>query len=253
MFYPGGSAFNVSILAARYGLETAYIGTFGDDAAGRHQLKVLRKEGVDTSHISVREGRNAISKVINRNGQSKIVQVDKGVYKHFNLTEEDLKFIKKFRYVHTTIYSYTEKYLTKLKKSGMIISFDYSFKSTENYLKKTASLVDIAFFSAENINIDLKEFITFVHKLGPRYIVITRGKKGVLAFLKNELYSYPSRKVEIIDTLGAGDAFIAVFLSSFMRNLSPLSILEKSTESAVKCCERYGAVGWGRKDFNIKF
>ena len=35
ILYPGGSTYNVAVLARRYGARTAYLGTFGNDIAGQ--------------------------------------------------------------------------------------------------------------------------------------------------------------------------------------------------------------------------
>ncbi|MCZ8103253.1 MAG: PfkB family carbohydrate kinase, partial [Burkholderiales bacterium] len=45
--YPGGNCFNVSVFARRCGVEAAYIGAVGNDAAGRLIRHVLESEGVD--------------------------------------------------------------------------------------------------------------------------------------------------------------------------------------------------------------
>ena len=248
MFYPGGSAYNVAILTGRYGLKPAYIGTFGSDIAGKHQLKVLEKEGIDSSHITIKSGMNAISRIINRDGQSKVVKVNKGVYKQFALQEEDLSFISKFNYLHTTIYSYTEKYLSQFKESGLVISFDYSFKSTDKYLQDTAPYVNIAFFSGEDINMNLKKFMRFISKLGPEYVIVTLGNEGVMAFYDGNYYFQPAPQIQVVDTLGAGDSFIAMFLNCFIKkNFSLPRALKISTQRAAECCQKYGSIGWGRK------
>ena len=49
---------------------------------------------------------------------------------------------------------------------------------------------------------------------GPRLVVFTRGDSGAIAFHGTELLEVPGRKVDVIDTVGAGDTFHAALLVS---------------------------------------
>jgi sugar/nucleoside kinase (ribokinase family) len=54
--------------------------------------------------------------------------------------------------------------------------------------------------------------------LGAVAVVITRGERGALAFRPGARpVERPSRKVEVVDTIGAGDAFTAGLLSALAR------------------------------------
>ncbi|MFW6034732.1 MAG: PfkB family carbohydrate kinase [Halothermotrichaceae bacterium] len=245
-FYPGGSAYNVAVLAGRLGMETAYIGAFGTDIAGKYLVNVLKKEGINTSHIDIKDGKNAYSHIIVENGEGKVEKVDKGVYEKFTLTEGDLQYISQFQYLHTTVYSYTEKYLQCFKESGVVVSFDYSFKSAFNYLEETAPYVDIAFFSKDMISDDTKSFMSSVSQAGPDYVIVTLGREGVMALYQQEFYHQSVREVEVVDTLGAGDNFIAMFIYCLANGVSLPETLKKSTVIAAESCKNYGAIGRGK-------
>jgi len=53
---PGGSASNVSVCAAHFGMEAYQTGKIGDDNIGREFLKTLKEDGVDTQNIAVKNG-----------------------------------------------------------------------------------------------------------------------------------------------------------------------------------------------------
>ena len=247
-YYPGGSAYNVSVLSRRMGVKSAYLGTFGTDNSANFLIDFLKKEKVDISHITVKEGANAFSEVKTIAGKSEIVKVDKGVYKNFSLEEKDLKFIEGFDYLHTTLYSYTEKYLSLFQKFGLNVSFDYSFTRDKKYIRKTAPYVDIAFFSAEGEDKDkLKDLMSSIYKLGPQYVIFTLGKDGVIALYNEKFYNQKAPNVNIVDTLGAGDAFISKFLCSiidknFIKEDEIKNILKRSVNFASETCTHYGTV-----------
>ena len=247
-FYPGGSAYNVAVLAKRLGVDTAYLGTFGTDGPGQYLVDFLEKENVDISHISVIEGPNAFSEVKEVEDKSKIIKVDKGVYKNFNLDENELDFIGNFDVLHTTFYSYTEKYLSDFKEKGLKISFDFSFCRDKNYLKKTVPYVDLAFFSGKGEDKEsLKELMFFIYNLGADYVIFTLGEKGVLALYNNKFYQQKAKETKVIDSLGAGDAFISMFLSNYISKNNVKEnefkkILEKSVDFAAENCRHYGTI-----------
>lgn len=54
--HPGGKGLNQAVGAARAGARTAFVGAVGDDAAGRTLLDVMRGDGIDASHVAVRDG-----------------------------------------------------------------------------------------------------------------------------------------------------------------------------------------------------
>ena len=49
-------------------------------------------------------------------------------------------------------------------------------------------------------------------KLGPKAVIVTRGKAGSLAWDGSQLYRCGIVECEVVDTMGAGDSFIAGFL-----------------------------------------
>ena len=51
-------------------------------------------------------------------------------------------------------------------------------------------------------------------RLGPHLVVITRGGDGALAVTEQHELEQPALPVEVVDTVGAGDAFMAGLLSS---------------------------------------
>ncbi len=246
MLYPGGSAFNVAVQASRSGMKTGYIGLFGSDIPGQYLKKVLIQEGVDISHIKVKEGFNANSIVrTNKKGESRIIRVNKGVDNGFPLSRNVLKYMEGFDYLHTTTYSSMAEYIPLFNARDVKVSFDYSFNTADTYLEKTAPGVDLAFFSGKGIKKNYRDFMLTVSSLGPEIVIVTLEDKGVLALKGGSYYFSPAPQVETVDTLGAGDAFIASFLSFYSANLSLPDSLEWASRDAARCCTHYGGIGCG--------
>ena len=90
---------------------------------------------------------------------------------------------------------------------------------------------------AKNFN----EVISFGKQLG-KLLVITRGEKGSVAILNNEVIECVSQKnLKIVDLTWAGDLFAAGFLHCYINNLTLIQSLEKGTEMSSKIIQKIGA------------
>lgn len=247
--FPGGNALNVPVLAKKYfEIDGGYIGVLGNDEAGKHVYNSLKEEGIDVSHVRICDGENAYAKVTLVNGDRTFVGSGSGVPILKDLNEDDFNFISQFQIIHTSVYSRIENYLPKLKKLGKV-SFDYSDKRDFSYLRETAPYVDYAFLSGSGMKIE--EIIRLqvdLCKLGPKIILVTRGEAGAILYKNKNFYEVGIASTEVVDTLGAGDAFIARFLVGILSDEDTELTLEKCAESSAKVCSHYGAFGHS-KDF----
>jgi fructoselysine 6-kinase len=245
--FPGGNALNVAVFARRRGLHTAYIGWLGTDAAGRHIHRSLESEGVDVSRVRMVEGANAFDVVHLQDGEREFVGSSKGIAASFTLSADDLAFVRDFDLVHTSVYSLTESHLPALKQACGRLSFDYSSvqRLTEEYLEATLPFVDYACFSAGRLSIqEIRRFHDRVRGKGPRAILLTRGEEGAALYQGGNEFLQRAIAVEVTDTLGAGDAFIAVCLTGFLESTDIPSGLRAAAEEAARTCTNYGAFGY---------
>lgn len=244
--FPGGNALNVTVLAKRHGVNAAYIGCLGNDRPGNHILDTIIKEGIDVSHVRVMEGTNAYSRVTLVNGDRAFLGGNRGVSLNIELCDEDYEYIKGFDIIHTSIFSGTEKYLKKFMDIGIPVGFDYSDVFSKGYIEMTLPYVTCAFFSGSGKTIDeIKEFQVYASSMGPKYVLVTRGAKGAVLYTEGKYYEQGIVPAEVIDTLGAGDGFIARFLTGLLNNEAMKDILSESAGASAKICTHYGAFGYG--------
>lgn len=88
------------------------------------------------------------------------------------------------------------------------------------------------------------ELINEIASFGPKYVVATRGPKGCIAYHEGELFAFESviSPTEVVDPLGAGDAFLSGFLYSVMSPSNKLKDhLQRGSEWAAEACSHYGA------------
>ena len=86
-------------------------------------------------------------------------------------------------------------------------------------MKKTLPYVDYAFFSGSGKTIDeIKSLQKDIAGHGPEIVVVTRGAEGAVLYKDGQYTAQPVVPVKVVDTLGAGDGFIAGFLVEYKKN-----------------------------------
>ena len=71
---------------------------------------------------------------------------------------------------------------------------------------------------------------------------MTRGAKGALLFMDGQIFQHPGFKVQAVDTVGAGDAFLAALLAQLHETESPLKALEFACATGAFVASHTGAV-----------
>ncbi len=116
------------------------------------------------------------------------------------------------------------------KENNKFISFDVNYRSDLwkdpkkliSLSKKIIEHTDFAKFSEEELflfsgNRDLEESINYIHEIGAKVVAVTLGKKGSILSDGNNVKQIDSIDVEVVDSTGAGDAFVGHFCIRFRR------------------------------------
>jgi fructoselysine 6-kinase len=246
--FPGGQALNVAVYARRFGIPSAYLGALGDDVAGRQVLGAIRAEGLEMTRLRVLDGPNAYAEVAVIEGNREFVGGDAGVSK-FRLEPDDLEYLAGFDLVHSSESSYLEDQLHRIAAVARL-SFDFSVRRDPAYIDPILPHVAIAEFSLADLDDHATEaWLERVHRLGPRLVLATRGAADAVLFDGQRFWRQPAVPTELVDSLGAGDAFIARFLVGVLREESFGESLASAAQHASVTCRAFGAFGYGTAAF----
>ena len=232
--YPGGNAVNFSVYSKQCGIESAYIGVFGSDKAGRHISSVLNNLNIDISHCRYEEGENGRSTINIIDGDRQIFEDNHGgVSKDYpiRLSQEDLDYIKKFDIAHTSIFSYMEDEIIKIRKEGVLVSFDFSDLWDRKYLEKVCPNTDISLLSCGGLKIEkVKDILKDIIKMGNKIAIATLGIRGAIIYNGRRFYEKKPYNLgkPVVDTLGAGDSFLTGFLIAYLEGNKNFSNIIKS-------------------------
>lgn len=258
--YPGGNALNFAVFAKKIGIESAFLGAFGSDSAGKHVVNSIKDLEVDISHCKFYEGENGCARVTLKDGDRVFLGSNRcGVLRTcgLNLTEEDYEYMKNFDLIHSGLYGFSEMELKKIKELGALVSYDFSEDYTEEKLNELLPILDYAFFSCSNLKIDdmLNLMLRAVNS-GCKMALCTRGSEGAYLFDGIRFYRQEPNLVKAVDTMAAGDSFITCFIVNYLNktkeeNPDEETAIKESLEAAAefssKQCLIDGSFGFGKK------
>ena len=240
--YPGGNSVNVSVYVRRLGEQSSYVGAVGNDENGRFLQKALADKGVDVSHLHVLPGATAVTRVRLLDGDRQFDGYDEGVLADFRLSQEDISFIASHDLMFTGLWGKREKDLPALKAAGVKIAFDFANKYDHPIVRQALPWVDYAFFSADGLEESVEAFLRRVYSQGPRYVICTMGEQGSMVYDGQRFYSFGIIPCRVVDTMGAGDSYIAGFLTSHLQGCAIPQAMEAGARCSSETLQYFG--GW---------
>lgn len=219
--YPGGNPVNVAVYTLRLGDAASYTGVVGTDAYGSIMRRALEEKGVDVSHLHTAPGCTAISHVALVDGDRVFGDYAPGVMDTFRLTEEDVDFLATHDLVVTGLWGMIEGDLPKLRARGIPVAFDCANRPGDPAAERAIPHTDYLFFSFDDGTEEaLRALLQSLHARGPRLVVATRGELGSLCWDGQHFYEGGIVPCQVVDTMGAGDSYIAGFLHGLLRGRS---------------------------------
>lgn len=241
--YLGGAPFNLAAHAGRCGGDCAMISCLGKDSRGQTALAAAEKMQIDCRYVRIDENHptGTVDAVISATGQPDYIIHEPVAYDFIDLDDDTIREIVQNRFdvfCFGTLAQRSEvsrdslmRLLAGLSGSGTRIFYDVNLR--QNYYNKDileASLraCDILKLNDDEVGVlsqllfdaprmDAEDFCRkLAGEMNIKDIVVTMGEKGAMVFDSDRCQVIEGHKVEVADTIGAGDAFSAVFLCKKM-------------------------------------
>lgn len=235
-----GAESNVAIGASRLGLGVAWHGRIGDDDIGRRVVRELRAEGVRVDAIHDTVPTALLIKETPALGPAR-VRYYRENGPGSRLRPEDLPtpLIERAKMLHVTgitasLSPSAESTLTRaldIASTGdTVVSFDVNHRATLPRHREAADIYrDIArrstiVFAGEDEALllvpearDAVELLEGIAALGPSEAVLKLGADGCIALIDGVVHTQAAVPVTVVDTVGAGDSFVAGYLAERAR------------------------------------
>lgn len=245
--YPGGNEYNVVCHAIRNGAEAGFLGVFGNDRAGEILEETLVDLGVDISMSRHEIGSSGYSLVtIKDDGDRVFLDWNrKGVTDlyPFEFTEEEIEYIRSYDVLSAgKLADVSLEKLELLASSGISICYDFHASFDDEEINAVSPHIDYGFFSCSHLNDEeIYELLEKAVEAGCKLAVGTRGCEPVVVYDGSEFHVRETLRVEPTDTLGAGDSFIAAFLTSYLTSIKAGKTVGDAVDKALIDATEYSA------------
>jgi 2-dehydro-3-deoxygluconokinase len=235
----GGAESNVAIGVARLGVAATWIGRLGDDPIGdlierqllAERVRCLAQRDPSPTAIMLRERRTGTAARVSyyRHGSAgshlQPADLPDGVVENAGLLH--LSGITPA--LGPGPAETVREAMRRAQQAGVPISVDLNFRSrlwdattAAPVFRELAAGADILFAGDDEARIALESdpsvgpeaLADALSALGPSEVVIKLGRRGATARVDGEVIEVPAVPVRAVDTVGAGDAFVAGYLAS---------------------------------------
>jgi 2-dehydro-3-deoxygluconokinase len=255
----GGSESNVAIGLQRLGVQAVWCGRVGEDSLGQLVEREIRAEGVDVRAVVDPSAPTGLMIKERRTPATQRVSYYRTGSAGSRLAPEDIdeQLISGAALLHVSGITpalsgqaeATFRYAVATARAhNVAVSFDLNFRGNLWSAEEAGSvyrdlipLADIVFAGDDEAAIavgagDPEELAQRITALGPSQAVIKLGADGALALINETLFRQDAITVEAIDTVGAGDAFVAGYLAEFLTGAGPRDRLKTAVSTGAFAC-----------------
>lgn len=273
--HAGGVTGNNLTQVARLGATTGWLGLIGDDENGRLITRAFVEDHMDLSGVEVvkgeystmtwipvdAQGERCIYMFPNVNGRLSVHQVTGRFAPH----------IRKAKHFHTEASQLpiapVRAAMQIAKDAGVRVLFDFDVTpnffaqmnlGSQEELTQSLKLVDVlkpckAAARGMTGEADYDAIADKLLDLGPPLVAITKGAEGCLIATRKERAHVPAFKVTVVDTTGAGDAFMGALSYGLLQGWDFARVGTFANACAALCCTKVGARAMSKLDEVIEF
>ena len=239
----GGDTSNMALALTKLGHRTGYITRVGNDGFGHSFLDLWRRNGVDTSQITMdEEHRTGLYFVSFEDGKHEFTYYRKNSAASFVSSDDiDWQFVGQAKVLHlsgisqaisTNAMEVSFDLLEFAKSKGILVSYDVNYRpplwkretARAVILHTIAEYADILEITEDELEFlgygDTPETFLSHFTRSPRIFAIKRGDQGATLREGEKEIRLEPFKVNVEDTVGAGDAFDAGLIAGVLEGMS---------------------------------
>ncbi|MET9270684.1 sugar kinase [Kribbella sp. NPDC003557] len=255
-----GSESNVAIGVARLGHDVTWLSAVGNDEPGRLIQRTLRAENVGTrirfsdeaftGFIAFDQPSHDITRVsYHRRGSAASTLTPAEVTEAITALSPTLLHVTGITpALSDTARAATLAAVRTAAAAGIRVSLDVNYRarlwsrsSAATALRELLPHIHTVFASDDELDLltDTEDPVADLLNT-VETVVVTAGGKGAWSHTADGTIHSPALPVTVVDSIGAGDAFVSGYLSATLDNLSPEARLTRATTSGAFCVTAYG-------------
>ncbi|RZK56331.1 MAG: carbohydrate kinase [Pedobacter sp.] len=256
----GGSSMNMALNLHKQNINSKFISAIGDDKDGKELIDFLKKEQFPSDLIQVNDLPTSTVKVkLDEKQQATYTIVEPVAWDAIELSEEALEAVKNAdALVYCSLTCRNEQSrntILSLLKEATFKIFDINLRAPfyeTTTLKTLLSYADVLKVNDEELLILKSAFeLTgnddeqLLKQLSQQFniatICLTLGDKGAQILHEEKLYHHKGYHVKVADTVGAGDAFLATFVASYLNGFPMDTVLDRACKVGSYVASQHGA------------
>ena len=261
----GGAESNVAIGLARLGHPVRWISALGDDVLGDMIDSAVAREGVEV--LAPRSSTRPTGLMVKSpsTGTERFVTYYRSGSAAAELSANSVseEMLCDARLLHLTgitpALSESARDLCldlvgRARGLGLTVSLDINYRSALWSLSRAAPIVrqlalqsDVIFGDRSELELLLEsspasehELLSAVAAMGVTQVVLKRGDRGAVAYVDGQFFEHAAIPVNVVDTVGAGDAFVAGYLSGWLDSAEPADCVRRGVMCGARACEHAG-------------
>jgi 2-dehydro-3-deoxygluconokinase len=262
----GGAEANVAAACARLGLRTAWISAVPGNAWGNRIRRELSAHGVDCTHVVILDDARIGVYFLEFGAPPRPIRVlyDRRDSAFSRLVPEaiDWEPVRRARLVHLTgitpaLGPAPRRVVERALGEAAAVSFDLNYRATLWSAAEARAFVEVALPVARHVFMGEAEARTVLGLTGPAEsvvealarlapratIALLQGSEGSTVLAEGRLWR-PTRAhtVQVVDPVGAGDAYAAGFLWAILQGRSLQAAVDAGAAVAALKCSTWGDV-----------
>ena len=258
---PGGAPLNFGYRLNSFEKSLSIISKVGDDSLGKELIEFLNNSSLETKHIQISKiyKTGEVNVSIDKNGTANYDILNPVAWDNISLNSKNIDLTK-----NSSIFVFgslicrnvtSRETLKELLKIAPFKLFDVNLRSPYYNLNLIEELMlssDFIKFNHEEITeisslynkktTSLESMIKTVSKeTKTNEICVTMGEKGACYYTNNSFYFQDGFKINVSDTVGAGDSFLATLVEGILNKTKPEEVLKKACAVAAIVASKKGA------------
>jgi ribokinase len=260
----GGCAANVASGLSKLGIKTACYSRIGDDQIADWIKKELEKNGVDANLISNEKNcpSDMSAIIIDKESADRVIFSNQKANSFLEINPDEINEAQWYFIgdLHgdwekdlDVIFAAAEKNDIKVAWNPRQINIHDNVKKIVEYISKTEILflnkdesIEIISSLSEKYSheeLNQEEFLAKkLHELGAKIAVVTDGIRGAWTYDGNKFLFVPGKKVDAVDSTGAGDSFGSAYLAGYIKKKSLEECLDWGIANSSSVIQRYGSI-----------
>ena len=245
----GGSAAVASFTIKKLGINTSFIGRFGDDDVSKFLIGELNKFKIKyKDSITIKGSQTSQSYVYEDKQGERLLAAfnEKKLLKNRKLPKitfsKNTTFITDLRWVDASLYV-----AKNCNKKNLIHVVDLDNYKLTSKIKQIVDLASYPIFSETGAleYTKTKSIITSLKKMNSlknKFYAITAGKKGVYWIENGIIFNCKPPAIKVVETNCAGDVFHGAFAAFIHKKYSIIETMKLATATASLKCTKYGGI-----------